>query len=255
MVNLLQLAPDEKIAALLAVRDFDEHDEAHLLFATRLGRVKRTPLNAYSNIRATGLRAVVINEGDTLLSVHLTNNRSQVFMGTHLGMGIRFEEVDARPMGRVSAGVRGINLRDGDFVEEVAIVDPEKENDILTVTDLGYGKRTAVDEFRLQLRGGYGVKLIRLSEKTGVVAGVRHVQEDDEVLMVTERGMLIRMAAAEIRRIGRATLGVRLIRLDEDDRLVSVARAENAGDENDGTHEMQETAENQEGEHAGGEDA
>ena len=236
LINLLQLAEEERIAAFLAVRDFDELEDAYLLFATRRGRVKRTPLNAYANIRATGLRAVVINEGDTLLSVHLTNNRSHVFMGTHRGMGIRFEETDARPMGRVSAGVRGINLRDEDFVEEVAIVDPDEDHDILVVTDLGYGKRTAADEFRLQRRGGFGVKLIRLSEKTGVVAGIRHVREDDEVLLVTEGGMLIRMPAAEIRRIGRATMGVRLIRLDEDDRLVSVARAESAGEE-DGEEE------------------
>ncbi len=231
LVNLLQLAEEEKIAALLAVRDFAELEEAHLLFATRLGRVKRTVLSAYANIRATGLRAVVINEGDNLLSVHLTNNRSHVFMGTHLGMGIRFAETDARPMGRVSAGVRGINLRDGDFVEEVAIIDPEVDCDILVVTDRGFGKRTAAEEFRQQHRGGFGVKLIRLSEKTGVVAGIRHVQEGDEVLLVTERGMLIRMPVAEIRRIGRATMGVRVIRLDEGDRLVSVARAESADED------------------------
>jgi len=240
LINLLQLAEEEKIAALLAVRDFDELEAAHLLFATRRGRVKRTPLQAYANIRANGLRAVVINEGDALLSVHLTNDRSHVFMGTHLGMGIRFAETDARPMGRVSAGVRGINLREGDFVEEVAIVDPDEDHDILVVTDLGFGKRTAAEEFRLQRRGGFGVKLIRLSEKTGVVAGIRHVEEDDEVLLVTERGMLIRMPAAEIRRIGRATLGVRLIRLDEGDRLVAVARAESADEEDDEGDEPQE---------------
>jgi len=231
LVNLLQLATDEKVAALLAVRHFDEHEDAFLFFATRLGRVKRTPLRDYANIRTTGLRAVVINEGDDLLSVHRTNNRSQVFMGTHQGMGIRFEETDARSMGRVTAGVRGINLREGDFVEEVATVDPEEENDILVITDLGYGKRTPVNEFRLQRRGGYGVTLIRLTEKNGVVAGIRHVHQDDEVLLVTEGGMLIRMTVAEIRRIGRATLGVRLIRLDEGDRLVSVARAEAADDD------------------------
>jgi DNA gyrase subunit A len=171
---------------------------------------------------------VVINEGDNLLSVHLTDDRRHVFMGTHQGMGIRFAESDVRSMGRVSAGVRGINLRAGDFVEEVATVDPEAENDILVVTDLGYGKRTRVNEFRLQRRGGFGVTLIRLSKKNGVVAGIRHVHESDEILLVTEGGMLIRMTVAEVRRIGRATQGVRLIRLDEGDRLVSVARAEGA---------------------------
>jgi len=243
LINLLQLATDEKVAALLAVRHFDEHEDAFLFFATRLGRVKRTPLRDYANIRTTGLRAVVINEGDDLLSVHRTNNRSQVFMGTHQGMGIRFEETDARSMGRVTAGVRGINLRKGDFVEEVATVDPEEENDILVITDLGYGKRTPVNEFRLQRRGGYGVTLIRLSKKNGVVAGIRHVHEDDEVLLVTEGGMLIRMTVAEIRRIGRATLGVRLIRLDEGDRLVSVARAEGTDDDSVEEEEAEAEAE------------
>jgi len=226
LVNLLPVEADERIAALLPVRDFSEHEGAHLFFATRQGRVKRTALKAYENIRSNGLRAVVINEGDNLLSVHLTRGDSLIFLGTHLGMGIRFKETDARPMGRVTAGVRGINLKKDDFVEAVATVDPAEESDILVVTDRGYGKRTPVSEFRLQRRGGYGVTLIRLSEKNGVVAGIRHVHENDEVLLVTEGGMLIRMTVDEIRRIGRATQGVRLIRLDEGDRLVSVARAE-----------------------------
>ena len=231
LVNLLRLAPDEHVRALLAVRDFSEHEDAHLFFATRLGRVKRTPLAAYANIRVNGLRAVVINDGDALLSVRLTHGDSHIFMGTKGGMSIRFPETDARPMGRVTAGVRGINLRKGDFVEEVAIFDPTEEMDILVVTDLGYGKRTPIGEFRVQHRGGYGVKLIQLTKKNGAVAAIRHVEEDDEVLVVTEGGMLIRMNAAEIRRIGRATQGVRIIRLKDGDRVVSVARAEAAEDE------------------------
>ncbi len=232
LVNLLQLAPDEQIRTLLAVRDFEEHEDAYLFFATRQGRVKRTALAAYSNIRANGLRAVVINEGDNLLSVRLTDGNSHVFMGTSQGKAIRFEETNVRPMGRVSAGVRGINLRQGDTVEEVAIFPPEDDNDILVVTDQGFGKRTAISEFRIQNRGGYGITLIRLTDKNGAVAAIRHITEEDEILVVTEQGMMIRMNAGEIRRIGRATLGVRVIRLDEDDRVVSVARAE-AVDENE----------------------
>ena len=231
LVNLLQLAPEEHVRALLAVRDFSEHENAYLFFATRLGRVKRTPLAEYANIRVNGLKAVVINDGDALLSVRLTHSDSHVFMGTNRGMSIRFSETDARSMGRVTAGVRGINLRKGDFVEEVAIIDPTEETDILVVTNLGYGKRTPIGEFRLQHRGGYGVKLIQLTEKNGVVAAIRHVEEDDEILVVTEGGMLIRMNAAEIRRIGRATQGVRIIRLKEGDRVVSVARTEASEDE------------------------
>ena len=223
LVNLLQLDKGERVAALLAIRDFSEHEGAYLFFATRTGRVKRTPLKDYANIRSNGLRAVVINEGDDLLAVQLTDGSRQVFMGTHQGMGIRFPESDVRSMGRVTAGVRGINLRKKDFVEEVATIDPDDDHDILVVTDLGFGKRTAVSEFRLQGRGGYGVALIKLTKKNGNVVGMHHVHEDDQLLMVTEGGILIRMNVSEIRRIGRSTQGVRLIRLDEGDRVVSVA--------------------------------
>jgi DNA gyrase subunit A len=226
LVNLLQLAPGEQVRALLAIRDFADHEGSYLLFATRQGRVKRTALEEYANIRANGLRAAVINEGDNLLSVRLTNGASHVFMGTNRGMAIRFAETDARPMGRVSAGVRGINLRDGDFVEEVTIFDPSDDTDILVVTDRGFGKRTPIADFRVQRRGGYGITLVRLTDKNGLVAAIRHVREDDEILVVTEQGMLIRMHVSEIRRSGRATQGVRVIRLDEDDRVVSVAGAE-----------------------------
>jgi len=233
LVNLLPLEPEERIAALLAVRDFTDQKDAFLVFATRLGTVKRTPLEAYANIRNVGLRAVVINEGDHLLSVHLTDSRRHIFMATHQGMAIRFAEADARSMGRVSAGVRGIKLREDDWVEEVTTVDLEAESDILVVTDLGFGKRTAVSEFRVQQRGGYGVTLIKLTDKNGTVVGIRHVQEDDQVLMVSERGMLIRMNADEISRIGRATQGVRLIRLHPDDRVVSVAKLVDSDDSDD----------------------
>jgi DNA gyrase subunit A len=153
-------------------------------------------------------------------------------MGTHHGMGIRFVETQARPMGRVSAGVRGINLREGDWVEEVATFDPATENDILVVTDRGFGKRTLVADFRAQQRGGYGLKAIQLTSKTGAVAGIRHVHESDQILVLTEGGILIRLKVGEIRRSGRATQGVRVIRLDEGDRVVSVAKlAEDEGGE------------------------
>jgi len=234
LVNLLQLESEERVTALLAVRDFAEHEDAFLLFATRLGKVKRTALAEYANIRSSGLRAIAINPGDDLLSVHLTDGSLHVFIGTHRGMGIRFEEAEARPMGRVSAGVRGINLREGDWVEEVATLDPTAENDILVVTDLGFGKRTPVADFRLQQRGGYGLKAIQLTSKNGTVAAIRHVHESDQILVLTEGGILIRMNVGEIRRSGRATQGVRVIRLDEGDRVVSVAKlAEDDGSNGD----------------------
>ena len=253
LVNLLQLDKGEKVAALLAIRDFSEHPDSFLFFATRKGRVKRTPLKDYANIRANGLRAVVINDGDDLLAVQLTHGGSQVFMGTHQGMGIRFPESDVRSMGRVTAGVRGINLRKKDFVEEVATIDPDDDHDILVVTDLGFGKRTAVSEFRLQGRGGYGVALIKLTKKNGNVVGMHHVYEDDQLLIVTEGGILIRMNISEIRRIGRATQGVRLIRLDEGDRVVSVAvtGAEGEADDETGDPDFEEGQDNEAAENDG----
>jgi DNA gyrase subunit A len=229
--NFLQLGPEETVRALLPIRDFSDHDQAYLFFATRQGRVKRTLLADYANIRANGLKAVAINEGDNLLAVRLTHGDRHVFLGTNQGMGIRFAETDVRPMGRTAAGVRGVNLRQGDFVEEVAIFDPVEDKDILVVTELGYGKRTPISEFRVQGRGGYGMKLIRLTQKTGAVAAIRHVSEEDEVMVVTEGGMLIRTRVSELRRIGRATMGVRIIRLDEGDRVVAVARADTLEDD------------------------
>ncbi len=255
LVNLLQLDSDERVAALLAIRDFDDHPDSYLFFATRQGRVKRTPLKDYANIRSNGLRAVVINDGDDLLSVQLTDGARQIFLGTHQGMGIRFRESDARSMGRVTAGVRGINLRKGDFVEEVATVDPDDDHDILVVTDLGFGKRTAVSEFRLQGRGGFGVALIKLTEKNGNVVGMHHVFEDDQLLLVTEGGILIRMNVSEIRRIGRATQGVRLIRLDEGDRVVSVAVATAGADSDDAEDDADEVRESTEADVDAGADA
>jgi len=244
LVNFLQLEEDETVATLLPVRDFDAQQDAFLLFATRLGKIKRTRLRDYANIRSNGLKAVSILENDDLLSVHLTDGDRQIFIGTHQGMAIRFPESQVRPMGRVSTGVRGIHIRPDDWVEEVATFSPEEGGDILVVTDLGFGKRTPVDEFRLQQRGGFGTRLVRLTDKNGSVAAIRHVQDDHGILAVTEGGMLIRMKVDEVRRIGRATQGVRLMRLNEGDRVVSVAKLEEAEDrdETEETHEIEVTA-------------
>ncbi len=231
MINLLALEEDEQIETLLVVRDFDTEQETNLFFATRRGRIKRTRLSEYANIRTTGLRAVSINEGDALLNVHLTDGDHHIFMGTRRGQAIRFHETDARLMGRTAAGVRGISLRGDDQVVEMASFPADSEADILVVTDRGYGKRSALEEFRIQQRGGKGIRLIQLTEKTGVVAGVRCVTEADHIMLVTEKGILIRTAAEEIRRAGRATQGVRVIRLGEGDRVVSVAKIEDADDE------------------------
>jgi len=233
MVNLLRLAEGETIETLLAVRNFDDKDDQFLFFATRSGRVKRTPLGDFSNIRTSGLRAVTINEGDDLLTVHLTAGNNHVFMGTHRGRAIRFHEDQVRSMGRMAAGVRGIAIGNNDWVEEVASFEAEADADILVITDQGYGKRTPLSEFRVQGRGGKGIILIRLTDRNGMVAGIRCVTEADQILLVTEKGIVIRTRVEEIRQAGRATQGVKVIRLDEGDRVVSVAKVIDPDDEED----------------------
>lgn len=222
VVNLLPVSQGERVAALVAVKEFDPRH--FLLFATRRGKVKRTDLASYSNPRSSGIIALALEEGDDLLDVRLTDGNTHVFLGTHLGMGIRFEEKEIRPMGRVAAGVRGIHLREGDFVEVMAVFPADNAGDILVVAERGFGKRTPVSEFRLQGRGGYGVTLMRVTPRTGNVAGMRHVEGDEDVLLVTAKGMMIRTAAAGVRRIGRATQGVKLMDLEADDQVVALAK-------------------------------
>ncbi|MEP0772738.1 MAG: DNA gyrase subunit A [Acidobacteriota bacterium] len=222
VVNLLPVSQGERVAALVAVKEFDPR--YFLLFATRRGKVKRTDLASYSNPRSSGIIALALEEGDDLLDVRLTDGNTHVFLGTHLGMGIRFEEKEIRPMGRVAAGVRGIHLREGDFVEVMAVFPADNAGDILVVAERGFGKRTPVSEFRLQGRGGYGVTLMRVTPRTGNVAGMRHVEGDEDVLLVTAKGMMIRTAAAGVRRIGRATQGVKLMDLEADDQVVALAK-------------------------------
>jgi DNA gyrase subunit A len=233
IVNLLPMSQEERVAALVAVKDFSPGQ--FLLFATKGGKVKKTELAAYANIRAGGIAAIALEEGDDLLAVRLTDGQSHVFLGTHQGMAIRFHERDVRPMGRVAAGVRGIALREGDFVEEMATFPEGEAGDILVVSEKGYGKRTPVGDFRVQSRGGTGVTLMHLTDRTGAVAGIRHVHEEDDVLLVTAQGMLIRTQAAGIRRTGRHAQGVRLINVNGEDRVVAVAklaeREENGGED------------------------
>jgi DNA gyrase subunit A len=236
IVNLLPVAQNEKVAALVAVKEFDP--ERFVFFATRRGKVKKTELSAYANPRSTGIIAIALDEGDDLLDVRLTDGNCHVFLGTHRGMGIRFPEGDVRPMGRVAAGVRGITLRDRDFVEVMAAFTAEDRGDILVVAERGFGKRTPVAEFREQARGGKGVMLMRVTERTGSVAGMRHVTGDEDILLITAGGMMIRTAAAGVRQIGRATQGVKLIDLTAEDRVVAVARLAEHEEEESGEEEL-----------------
>jgi DNA gyrase subunit A len=221
IVNLLNLEPTERMVAMAATKDFPE--DRFLVFATRNGMVKKTALSAHANVRSGGIIAINVEDGDELLSVRITGGEDQIFIGTRQGMGIRFSEKDVRPMGRDTTGVIGVTLRkDNDEVVEMDVV--AEHGHLLSVTTGGYGKRSEVSEYRFQGRGGSGVINIKVTEKNGPVVGIKSVTDADQLLLITERGQLIRLKVKEVRETGRAAQGVRLITLDEGDRVVAVAK-------------------------------
>jgi len=230
IANLVSMEEGEKIAAMLAVKEFV--DDKHVVMGTRKGVIKKTQLSAFSNPRAGGIIAMGVEDGDSVITVLQSDGKGEIFIGTRNGMAIRFPEDDVRPMGRTAYGVRGITLRDDDVVVAMEVVQPVGA--MLTVTEHGYGKRTEMDEYRVQSRGGVGVINIATSTRNGQVVGVSYVQDGDEALLITQQGMIIRMPTNDVRAIGRATQGVRLIEIEGDDRVVSVARLvekEENGDE------------------------
>jgi DNA gyrase subunit A len=220
IANLVSLEEGEKIAAMLAVKEFE--DDKFVVMGTRQGVVKKTALSGFSNPRAGGIIAMGVEEGDSVITVLVSEGKGEIFIGTRNGMAIRFPEDDVRPMGRTAYGVRGITLRDDDVVVAMEVVRPV--GTLLTVTERGYGKRTEMEEYRVQSRGGVGVINISTSARNGQVVGVSYVEEGDEVLLITQQGMIIRMPTNDVRSIGRATQGVRLIEIEGEDRVVSVAR-------------------------------
>jgi DNA gyrase subunit A len=226
IANLVSMQPDEKIAALLSVRELETPDR-FIVMCTRQGTVKKTELASFSNPRAGGIIAIGIDEGDAVMSVQLSDGKSELFIGTRDGMAIRFHEDDIRSMGRTAYGVRGISLREGDEVVGMEVL--REGGTILTLTENGYGKRTTIDEYRMQGRGGFGIINIQTTERNGKVVGVSCLLESEEVLFITEQGMILRTQATGISLIGRATQGVRLIDMEEGDRAVSVARLEDQG--------------------------
>ena len=234
IANLVSMRPDEKIAALLAVREWPETEgEYSIVMGTRKGAIKKTDLTAYEHPRAGGIMAMGVEEDDSVIAVEMTDGRGEVFLGTRLGMAIRFLETDVRSMGRTAHGVRGISLRNGDEVVAMAVVEPG--GTLLTVTENGYGKRTELDEYRVQSRGGVGIINIQTTERNGRVVGIAHVRDEHQLMLITQQGKILRMVTGDIRSIGRATQGVRLIEIEEGDRVVSVARLaereeEEAGD-------------------------
>ncbi len=220
IINFVELLPEEKVAALVATKDFGE--DRYVVFCTRKGIIKKTRLSAYGKPRAGGIIATGIDEGDALLSVKLTDGNQEMFMATSGGQAIRFTESDVRPMGRSARGVIGIRLFENDAVVEMDSL-RSKESTILTVSERGYGKRTEVGEYRIQGRGGSGIINLRVTEKTGPVVQVMEVGPNDQVMVITAYGKIIRTAVKDISLVGRPTQGVRLINLNDDDTVVAVA--------------------------------
>ncbi len=233
IVNMLpNLQEGEEVVAFRSVQEFD--DEHFLFFATRNGKVKKTPLSAYSHPRVTGIIALGIEEGDKLIAVRLSDGDQNVLLATRVGQTIRFHESDVRPMGRGARGVRGIRLRKGDEVVSMALAG--EGADVLTVTENGFGKRTLLEEYRRIRRGGYGVKGIITSERNGPIVSVRMVSEGDELMVTSRNGMIVRIPVFEnltnqIRCMGRVTQGVRLMRIDEDDAIITVGVLRQADEE------------------------
>jgi DNA gyrase subunit A len=234
IANLVQLEEGERIAALLTVREFpSEEDQQYVVMGSRKGVIKKTDLSAFRNPRAGGIIAMGVEEGDAVIAVELSDGKEQIFLGTRDGMAIRFDETDVRPMGRNAYGVRGISLRDDD---EVVAMDVVREGGtLLTVAQNGYGKRTGLEEYRLQSRGGVGIINIQTTDRNGKVVGIAYVHDDDQLMLISQQGMILRMKAGGIRTIGRATQGVRLIEMEEGDMVVSVAKlAEREDEESNG---------------------
>ena len=220
IVNLLQLEDNEKVSAFLPVRKFEEG--RFVIFATQNGLVKKTDLMAYSSPRASGIRAIALEEGDEVISVRLTDGDQEVLLSTMDGQAIRFREAQVRATGRGTYGVIGVRLDKSDHVVSMEVLTPGAS--VLTVSEHGYGKRTGIDEYRVQSRGGRGTITMKTTEKTGPVVSVQQVVDEDQLMLITGGGKIIRLRIHDIRVIGRNTQGVRLIEIEPTERVASVTR-------------------------------
>ncbi|MCL6515991.1 DNA gyrase subunit A [Alicyclobacillus sp.] len=233
IINLLNLDADEKISAVIPVQTLtpDDADQVSLFFATRSGIVKKTPLAEYANIRKTGLIAIHLKDEDEVIGVHLTDGRREIIMATKQGMSIRFPESDVRPMGRAATGVKGIQLAPDDEVIGIDVVEPGTE--VLVVTSRGYGKRTPVGEYRVQTRGGKGIKTVNVTEKNGHVVGLKMVRDEDDLMIITNAGVAIRIHVDSISTQSRYSQGVKLINVPEGEEVATVARVVQNEDDED----------------------
>ena len=225
--NLLSLEPGETVSSIMGVSGFDP--TKYVVLVTRRGLIKRTRLDAYKNIRKNGLNAISLNEGDELVFSRLTNGECQLLIATKNGMAIRFDENDVREMSRTAMGVKAIHLKDGDEVVGMARV--REGASVMTVTDKGLGRRTAVEDYPLQSRNGLGKINYKVSEEKGYVCGVKVVDEDDDLILISNEGVIIRIAVGDVRVMSRYASGVRVMRLGENDRVVTFVRAEHADGE------------------------
>ena len=222
IINLLPLKEDEKIAMMIKTEDFSP--EKFIIMVTKNGKIKRTPLSAYKNVRKNGLIAIGLDEGDEITGVRMTSGTDQLMIATHKGMAIRVEETNIRAMSRSAHGVKAIKLRDGDYVVSMARV--REGAAVLTVSEKGLGRRTALDAYRIQNRGGFGMLNYKANEEKGYVCGIKVVDEEDDVIMISSDGIIIRLRAADVRIMGRYATGVRLMKLADDSRVVTFTRAE-----------------------------
>ena len=244
IVNILQVEQGERIQTMIHTRDIEHSENRFLFMVTRAGTVKRLPVITLKNLRSNGIRALRMEEGDALIAVHETDGTQNIVLATHDGQAVCFRETDVRAMGRDAMGVRGIRLREGDFVVGAGVAAEGKE--ILSITEKGYGKRTAVEEYRLTNRGGLGIRNYAVTDKTGAVVGIKIVDGSEDLLLVTQSGILIRTAVENIRAAGRATQGVIVMRFKEEgDQVIALALAEREEEKDgaeDGAQEMQPPA-------------
>ncbi|MDD5435041.1 MAG: DNA gyrase C-terminal beta-propeller domain-containing protein, partial [Nitrospira sp.] len=228
IVNLLQLNSEEKVTAVLSVSEFSS--DKYIIMTTIKGVIKKTPLEAYGNIRTGGIIGILLDENDKLTTVRLTTGNQEILLSTNNGMSIRFNETEIRTIGRVGRGVKGVELDDDDFVVGMEVVVHDNST-ILTVTEHGFGKRTDLSEYRMQGRGGKGVFTIKCSQRNGKAVASIKVSDDDEIMILTTAGKIIRMKTRDISIIGRNTQGVKLINIDENDRVVGVVTLAEKEDE------------------------
>ncbi len=235
--NLIQIDPGDKVKAVIKVQDLKDEDAIkgqYIILSTEKGRVKKTPLEDYSRPRQSGINAITIKEGDRLLAVRLTSGSDEVMLATNYGRAVRFNERDVRSMGRTASGVRGVTLSaDDDYVVGMVCLDQEAADDILVVSENGYGKRSQLEDYRIITRGGKGVKTMNITDKTGKLIAIKNVTDDDDLMIITRSGLTIRMAIDELRTMGRATQGVRLINLTDEDAIAAVAKVSKAGEEDE----------------------